>query len=230
MTDLLTNIQEVAAGLDERARQRVELDLIRIESGALKEAAPYLASKSYHSAVVAADANTYEAAGKMLEASLAAAGISVHVTIIKPNGLGDVMADEAALIQLMLDIQQAGAQVVIAVGGGTLHDIVRYAAYTTRIPFLSVPTAPSVDGFNSKGAPILVRGQKLTIAAIGPDAIFADIDILMKAPPALVAAGFGDMLGKYTSLFDWKFGSMTADEPYMQAAADITRSALMRCV
>jgi glycerol-1-phosphate dehydrogenase [NAD(P)+] len=141
-----------------------------------------------------------------------------------------VLADEASLIQLILDIQRVHAEVVIAVGGGTIHDIVRYCAYTTQIPFISVPTAPSVDGFNSKGAPILIRGEKKTIPAIGPDAIFADLDILMKAPPALVAAGFGDMLGKYTSLFDWKFGSLTAEEPYLQTASEITRAALLRCV
>ncbi len=46
----------------------------------------------------------------------------------------------------------------------------------------------------------------------------------------MVAAGFGDMLGKYTSLFDWKFGSLTAGEPYSQTAADITRNALQMCV
>ena len=38
------------------------------------------------------------------------------------------------------------------------------------------------------------------------------------------------MLGKYTSLFDWKFGSLVADEPYLQISADITRSALNQCV
>jgi hypothetical protein len=39
-----------------------------------------------------------------------------------------------------------------------------------------------------------------------PDAIFADLEILAKAPAVMVTAGFGDMLGKYTSLFDWSIG------------------------
>ncbi|MBW7458676.1 iron-containing alcohol dehydrogenase, partial [Paenibacillus sepulcri] len=179
-----------------------ELDLIRIHPGAAGEVAAYLEQKSHHQVVLAADLATYKAAGEALASSLTRSGIKVHITFIKPDAQDDVIADEASLIQLILDIQRHHAEAVIAVGGGTLHDIVRYSAYTTGIPFISVPTAPSVDGFNSKGAPIIIRGEKKTIPAIGPDAIFADLDILVQAPPAMVAAGFGDMLGKYTSLFD----------------------------
>jgi glycerol-1-phosphate dehydrogenase [NAD(P)+] len=129
-----------------------------------------------------------------------------------------------------LDIQRTSADLVIAAGSGTLHDIARFAAYTTGLPFVSVPTAPSVDGFTSKGAPIIIRGEKITVPAIGPIAIFADLDILREAPGAMAAAGFGDMLGKYTSLFDWKVGRITAEEPYMPLVAEITEEALQACV
>ncbi|NOU98057.1 iron-containing alcohol dehydrogenase [Paenibacillus sp. LMG 31456] len=230
MTDILTKIKLAAAGCDENVLKAIDLDLIRIEAGAILEVASYLQGKHYRKVIIAADSITYEVAGNKLNEFVENASISVQVTIIKPDRQGDVIADEASLIQLIADIKQYAAEVVIAVGGGTLHDIVRYSAYISGIPFISVPTAPSVDGFNSKGAPILIRGEKVTIPAIGPDAIFADLDVLVKAPEALVAAGFGDMLGKYTSLFDWKFGSLVAGEPYLQAAADITKSALLQCV
>ena len=52
----------------------------------------------------------------------------------------------------------------------------------------------------------------------------------MKAPQPLVAAGFGDMLGKYTSLLDWKFSSTTAGEPYDEQVAAITEKALEACI
>ncbi|WP_181956668.1 sn-glycerol-1-phosphate dehydrogenase [Paenibacillus piri] len=207
-----------------------DVDTILIGAGAIGEAVLYVEEQAYRSIIVAVDANTYPAAGQRLEELLRAKRLAVHVTIIKPDRQGDVIADEASLIQLLHDVKQQGAEAVIAVGGGTIHDIVRYCAYMAGIPFISVPTAPSVDGFNSKGAPILIRGEKITIAAIGPNAIFADLDVLMKAPSALTAAGFGDMLGKYTSLFDWSFGSLTAGEPYSLAAAERTRSALLQCV
>ncbi|MFD1177548.1 sn-glycerol-1-phosphate dehydrogenase [Paenibacillus puldeungensis] len=232
MSDILHHIQQQAAGLGEQYRQAINLDDIRVEPGALRQAADYLAKKNYHSVIIVVDQNTFEAAGKQLAASLAAiaAGPAVHTTMIRPDSEGDVIADEASIIQLILDIQHHNAEAVVAVGGGTLHDICRYSAYTTGIPFVSVPTAPSVDGFNSKGAPIILRGEKQTIPAIGPMAIFADLDILVEAPAPLVAAGFGDMLGKYTSLFDWRFGAAVAGEPYLPLAAEITRSALQKCV
>ncbi|SUD25567.1 3-dehydroquinate synthase [Paenibacillus macerans] len=234
MTQLLHNIRQQAAALGEEYLKAIDLDEIRVEPGALGRMAAYLERKNCRSVIVAADRDTYEAAGKLLLASMERAeglsGTAVHTTMIRPDAEGDVIADEASLIQLILDIQRYGADAVIAVGGGTLHDICRFSAYTTGIPFISVPTAPSVDGFNSKGAPILLRGEKTTIPAIGPMAIFADLDILVQAPAELAAAGFGDMLGKYTSLFDWSFGALAAGEPYLPAAAEITRSALQKCV
>jgi glycerol-1-phosphate dehydrogenase [NAD(P)+] len=223
-------VKKLAAGFDEETLRSIEINPLRVEAGAIQEVAPYLKEQHYSRVIIAADAITYEIAGKMLEEAIAALGISVHVTNLKADRQGDVIADEASIVQLLLDIQQKKAQVVIAAGSGTIHDISRYAAYTASIPFVSVPTAPSVDGFNSKGAPIIIRGEKKTIAAIGPDALFADLDILANAPAAMVAAGFGDMLGKYTSLLDWSFGASEGGEPYSEEVAEITRIALNKCV
>ncbi|MFE0559384.1 sn-glycerol-1-phosphate dehydrogenase [Paenibacillus sp. NPDC058910] len=231
MTSILSNIRSLAAHLPARQLSNLdEVESIQIQSGALREVAGYLETKQWTSVVMVVDGNTYDIAGQPLANLLTKSSIEVQVTKLLPDRKGDVIADEVSLIQVILDIQQSRAKAVLAVGGGTIHDISRYAAYTAGIPFISVPTAASVDGFNSKGAPIIIRGEKKTIPAIGPSAIFADVDILMSAPPQLTAAGFGDMLGKYTSLFDWKFGSLVADEPYLQISADITRSALNQCV
>ncbi|OOC58956.1 sn-glycerol-1-phosphate dehydrogenase [Paenibacillus ihbetae] len=228
---LLSNIRKQTADLPAQHLANLdEVETIRIESGALSGVAGFLEQKGWTSVVLVADRNTYEKAGKSLEELLVRASLQVRVTLLRPDAKDDVIADEASLIQVILDIQQSRAGAVLAVGGGTIHDISRYAAYTAGLPFLSVPTAASVDGFTSKGAPIIVRGEKRTIPAIGPSAIFADVDILMQAPAPLTAAGFGDMLGKYTSLFDWKFGSLIGEEPYLDRSADITAAALRKCV
>jgi glycerol-1-phosphate dehydrogenase [NAD(P)+] len=230
LSSLIDKVKKLAAGFDEETLRSIEINPLRVEAGVIHEVAPYLKDQQYSRVIIAADAITYEIAGKTLEEAIAALGISVHVTNIKADRQGDVIADEASIVQLLLDIQLQKAQVVIAAGSGTIHDISRYAAYTASIPFVSVPTAPSVDGFNSKGAPIIIRGEKKTIASIGPDAIFADLDILANAPSAMVAAGFGDMLGKYTSLLDWSFGASEGGEPYSEEVAEITRIALTKCV
>ncbi|KHF36165.1 Glycerol-1-phosphate dehydrogenase [NAD(P)+] [Paenibacillus sp. P1XP2] len=206
------------------------LDRMVLEKGALQQAAFYFKDKGCRDVILAADANTYEAAGRKLEEELGAAGVTVRLCLIEPGASGDVVADETSLLQLLIEVNPETTDAVIAVGSGTIHDIVRYVCYKTGKLFVSVPTAPSVDGFTSKGAPLIVRGVKKTFPAIGPVAIFADVDVLTKAPQQLVAAGFGDMLGKYTSLFDWKFSHLAAQEPYDEEVADMTEKALRACV
>ncbi|MFS0726084.1 sn-glycerol-1-phosphate dehydrogenase [Paenibacillus sp. 1P07SE] len=208
----------------------IGIDAIVVEAGALEQITGYLKSKGCKHINLVVDSLTYEAAGRRVESLLTEGGIGVSRTTITANSQGDVVADEQSLVQLMLELSPDTTEMIVVVGAGTLHDIARFAAYKMGKPFLSVPTAPSVDGFNSKGAPLLVRGIKITVPASAPVAIFADLDVLMQAPQAMIAAGFGDMLGKYTSLFDWSFSHKVADEPYCEAAAEITRSALQTAV
>jgi len=210
--------------------QQAGMDCLYIEEQAIDKVLPYIMDKGFRKVVVNTDALTSAIAGAALTDQLRMAGLLVTETIIEANNCGDVVADEASVIQLLLAVQQLQAEAIIAVGAGTLHDIARYTAYTAGIPFISVPTAPTVDGFNSKGAPLLIRGDKITIEAIGPSAMFADLNILGRAPSRLIAAGFGDMLGKYTSLLDWRFGASEYNESYLQSTADLTVTALRACV
>jgi len=207
-----------------------QLKVIELDRGVIRKVAPYLLEQGYRQILLVADDHTYAAAGEQLMGLLEAAGVKTRVVLIQPDAQGDVVADEIALVQLLLEIRPDETGALLAVGSGTIHDIVRFAAHKTGKPFVSVPTAPSVDGFTSAGAPLIVRGVKKTVPAVPPVAIFADLDILMAAPQRLVAAGFGDMLGKYTSLFDWKFSHLTAGEPYDEQAAAITERALRSCV
>ncbi|RUT29854.1 sn-glycerol-1-phosphate dehydrogenase [Paenibacillus zeisoli] len=203
---------------------------VSLSSGAIHEVAPFLLEREYRRVLLVADENTYKAAGEHLFNLLEHKGIQVGEMRISPNPQGDCVADEQSIVEVLLSLNPDQTDCLIAVGSGTIHDIVRFVSHKTKVPFVSVPTAPSVDGFTSAGAPLIIRGVKTTIAAVPPFAIFADLDILTRAPQPLVAAGFGDMLAKYTSLFDWKFSHLTAGEPYDEQAAVITQRALWSCV
>jgi glycerol-1-phosphate dehydrogenase [NAD(P)+] len=61
-------------------------------------------------------------------------------------------------------------------------------------------------------------------------AVFADLDTLCKAPRPMIASGHGDMLGKCTSLADWKLGHLLRDESYDEAIAQRARVALENCM
>jgi glycerol-1-phosphate dehydrogenase [NAD(P)+] len=75
-----------------------------------------------------------------------------------------------------------------------------------------------------------MRGFKLTLPCQAPAAIFADLQTLCEAPRELIAAGFGDMVGKYTSLADWRLGTLVCDEPYSDPIAGRLEHALANCV
>jgi len=57
-------------------------------------------------------------------------------------------------------------------------------------------------------------------------AIFCDLDVLCAAPPAMIAAGYGDILGKYTCLADWRLGQLLWGESIDEEVAADMRQAL----
>ncbi|UJF34568.1 sn-glycerol-1-phosphate dehydrogenase [Paenibacillus hexagrammi] len=209
-------------------RHEVPIRHIVIERGAIEQVAEYLLQSGYRHVTLVADELTQRVAGERLRGLLEAAQLQVSASVIRENTLGEVAADEEAIVQVLLDTP-ISSQVLIAVGSGTVHDIVRFAAHRTKRPFLSVPTAPSVDGFASVGAPLIVRGFKQTIACSAPEAIFADLALLAEAPQAMIAAGLGDMLGKHTSLTDWRLGRLLLDEHYCELCARLTLEAVELC-
>ncbi|MDC3416853.1 sn-glycerol-1-phosphate dehydrogenase [Aquibacillus salsiterrae] len=201
---------------------------ITVQNKAIELVPPYLTKQGYERIVLVVDYHTKKVAGDHL-ASLLTDVFETTIVNLQPNNHGQVIADEQAMVQLMIETPH-DTDVFLAVGSGTIHDIVRFAGYKMDIPFISIPTAASVDGFTSKGAPLILRGVKQTIQTASPMALFADIDILKAAPKEMTAAGFGDILGKYTSLLDWKISDLIGKEPYYQLAADMTRASLEKCV
>ena len=133
-------------------------------------------------------------------------------------------ADErgVALLEAALP---ADTDYLIAVGSGTVHDIVRYVSYRKELPFVSCPTAASVDGFCSSVAAMTWEGAKRTLTAKAPVLVVADTAILRKAPLRLSRSGFGDMIGKFVALADWKMAHILRSEYYCERIAEMTREA-----
>ena len=166
-----------------------------------------------------ADSNTLAAAGAVTVDALDQAGLSVSKTIFVTQE-DTLVPDELALSKLFMEVPVA-AEVLIAVGAGTITDLVRFAAYKMGKPFVSIPTAPSMDGYASAVSPLIVGGFKRTFSACPPLAIYADLDVLCKAPMAMIAAGFGDLVGKYTARADWEISRTINDEYFCQSSLDL---------
>ncbi|MDP4097778.1 sn-glycerol-1-phosphate dehydrogenase [Paenibacillus sp. P96] len=230
------NLNERIQQWNEEARQcpcgnphRVVDMQIHMHDGALSEVAPYLQRKGYGHVTVVNDDPTFKAAGERVLSDLRTAGLQADEIRLQGNSVGDVVADESYIVKVLLDVADA-SRAVLAVGSGTIHDLVRFVCYKMGRPFISIPTAASVDGFTSAGAPLIVDGTKQTFQAVPPEAIFADLSVLAAAPQNMTAAGFGDMLGKYTSLADWHVSRDLGHEPFCSLGSRITEEALEACV
>jgi glycerol-1-phosphate dehydrogenase [NAD(P)+] len=133
---------------------------------------------------------------------------------------GEPVADEAFVARVEAVLKPS--HLPLALGSGTLTDIVRFAAFRGGLPWVSLPTAPSVDGFVSSVAAMTWGGAKISSPASPPAALFALPSVLAAAPQVLIAAGVGDILGKFTSVADWKLGALLFGEPYSDERASRT--------
>lgn len=186
-----------------------------IESGCLKKLRTYMEQYEIKGHTIAVyDENTYKATADRHP--------EVDGEVILPAE--DLHANEHGVTELMKRLPEQ-AEVLIAIGSGTVHDITRYCAYKRGMDFVSCPTAASVDGFCSSVAAMTWEGCKKTLTAVSPKIVVADLHVIQNAPIRLARSGFGDMIGKYVSLTDWKIGSIIADEFYCDAVAKLTMDA-----
>lgn len=199
---------------------------IHVGRDAIQRLLAYCATLPTQQFVLVSDTNTYAALGARIERALKDAGYPVTNIVLTGD---EVIADERYLVRVLVQAPP-GDQVYIAIGSGTITDITRYVSYRTRNPFISTPTAASVDGFLSTGAPLVVGGVKDTILSQGPIAMFADVQTLMDAPRPLRAAGFGDIIGKTTSLADWRLGNLFWNEPYSAAIEQRVQRTIAMCM
>ena len=95
-------------------------------------------------------------------------------------------------------------QAVIGMGGGKVIDAAKYIGYVLRIPFISVPTSSSSDGFSSSSASLIVDGHRKSLPAKMAFGILVDTDVIKSAPVRFLHSGVGDMVAKISSTYDWQ--------------------------
>lgn len=205
----------------------VPIEKIDVGPVALESLREFLCRQRDRKVLVVDDEQTGPALGDRVRELLAAdcsdAGSVGHLRL--QTG-GHLVADEQAVDRARRAFAEAGAGVAVSVGSGTLTDVVRYASFLAGIPFVSVPTAPSVDGYASTVAALQFDGLKVTKEAHAPVGIFALPEVLAGAPWELIQAGFGDLLGKMTSLMDWKLAAHLYGEPWCEMAYGLVAAPL----
>jgi glycerol-1-phosphate dehydrogenase [NAD(P)+] len=116
--------------------------------------------------------------------------------------------------------------VLLGIGGGKALDYSKYCAHVLKLPFISVPTSVSNDGFCSPNASLLVSGKRKSAKSTMPYGIVADLDIITKAPEMTLYSGIGDIISKITALWDWKQAFLKMKEDYSDFSALISHNSL----
>ena len=194
----------------------METRLLVLQSGCLGAFDRHLADAGLRGKRAAIyDENTYRAQG-----------------LIRPPAQQEIIlsaqnlhADENVTAQVLARLDGDTA-VLIAVGSGTIHDIVRYCANARGLPFVSCPTAASVDGFCSNVSAMTWHSFKKTLPGVAPVLVLADTDVIRRAPPHLALSGIGDVLGKYTALLDWNIAHLLTGEHLCPVIEGMTRRAV----
>ena len=196
------------------------LKTVSIGKDALETIPQIVNDLGFKSLYLISDAITYDIAGKRTMEILEAAGIKAKMVTLTPTGF-----DEATVGELVINMP-LDCDVVIAVGTGSINDMTRFFSHRMGRPFFTVATAAPMDGFASSIAAINVNNLKTTYDAQTPVAIIGDTEILKGAPYRMIAAGLGDLLGKYTCLCDWKIAKLINDEHYCTTLVELVENCI----
>ena len=218
-----------------QGKHSVPVKAIEVAEGAINKIPELLSG--YKRVFMVADENTYEAAGKDVEKILKDCGIFSHKCILEKDALptdtnvGKVLID-AGIDEEKYEITHfsTNPDYILAVGSGSVNDICRMVSYRLGIEYGIVGTAPSMDGFASVVAPLIIGNRKIVYTCSIARHIIIDLNIASKAPKELLLAGVGDMIGKYIAILDWELSKRDTGEYFCEKVANMVLDATAKCI
>lgn len=202
----------------------IQMKQVVVEPGAIQKTARVLRELGYRKALIISDAVTWGIAGKRAADVLEADGFPYAACLLE----GRVVPDEKTVGHIVIHAER-DADVIVTVGAGVLNDLGKFVGDKLGVDNIVVATAPSVDGFASRHAALVVGSLKTSFAAACPRAIIGDVDILKQAPMSMIIGGWNDIMGKYTALSDWKIGRVVNDEYFCDVIDQMVRKSVQTC-
>ena len=179
----------------------------------------------YNNILLVADTNTFAVGGKQVQSMIGDKIENIHIfdttSVLVPN--------EQALAAIEAKLTDK-TELIIGIGSGVINDLCKHVSYNAGLRYYIVATAPSMDGYASKGAALILDGMKITTNADVPKAIIGDVDILKNAPFDMIQAGYGDIIGKYSCLNDWKLANLVNSEYLCEFVMNATYEAVEKTV
>ena len=170
--------------------------LLKIEAGALSNIGDFLASSGLKKVVIYFGNGLINMFGSQVMDSLKKADVEV----LEHRELDTVDINDIMSLAFALPIH---TQAIIGLGGGKVIDAAKYACYLKKLPFISVPTSSSSDGFSSASASLIINGRRHSVPAKLAYGIIVDTEVIKSAPDKFLYSGIGDMISKITALYDW---------------------------
>ena len=174
-------------------------------------------------AVIVADENTWEVAGKDVQASLDEAGVASEKSYIFPSK--DFYAEWQHIESLRSYLETVDA-IAVAVGSGVINDTVKLVSHMLGRRYMCVGTAASMDGFTAYGASITKDGNKQTFDCPAPLGFVLDSEIAAAAPKELAASGYADLIAKIPAGADWMLADVVGSEKIDSFAWDLVQNGL----
>ncbi|MDD5948408.1 MAG: iron-containing alcohol dehydrogenase family protein [Lachnospiraceae bacterium] len=179
------------------SRQSIAIpSVLKVGSGALGEMGRILKEKQIENVVLYFGNDLIDLFGARVMESLQ----QQRVNVLEYRELDSVHMEDIVQLAFSMDNR---AQAVVGIGGGKVIDASKYAAFLRKLPFISVPTSTSSDGFSSSSASLLVSGHRTSVPARMAYGIIVDTDVIKSAPVKFIYSGVGDLVSKITSLYDW---------------------------
>ncbi len=197
-----------------------DINYVYIEKGAIS----YLKEicKNYKNILIVADENTFSAAGEKTVAALS----DKQIKKIIFTGKKVLVPNEDAINTVTENLKDI--DIIVGIGSGVIQDLCKYVSFYNNVPYLVVATAPSMDGYASDGAAMITDGMKVTYKAGLPRAIIADTSVLCNAPIDMIKAGYGDIIGKFSALNDWKLSQCVNGEYFCDYIYNLTMEQIDR--
>lgn len=172
--------------------------ILKVGNGALANIGSYLKEAGFSQVVIYFGNGLIDLFGTTVMESLKRESIEV----LEYREIDTVVIDD--IIRMAFSLPNK-TRAIISIGGGKVIDAGKYAAFLKNIPFISVPTSSSSDGFSSASASLIVEGKRSSVPAKLAYGIIVDTEVIRTAPEKFIYSGIGDMISKITAIYDWVY-------------------------
>lgn len=130
-------------------------------------------------------------------------------------------------VQIVKDQCKEMDALIVAFGGGSVLDLVKYSASQLDMPYINVPSALSNDAVYSCVARLVKNGKKFSFGVQPPIGIVVDINIINKSPEILLYAGVADIVSNLSAIQDWLLAHNEIGEPIDELSYMLAKEAAL---